>query len=312
MPGTNDAVGACGGQVVGGARAGLAQEHQFALGCRQSLHVHAVVAVLAAVHGVRILLCCMGVAAPCRDQSAVQQQVPPYAGGGDGPLQGRGEHGQTLDALIDVAPSGVGGDPEVGCELGERVALDHPGEHHDRLVPGGQGAPETAGLIPSSGNQILARQVTVTTSGPGPQGPQTVLSAVMTALIHALLLAESEAALPPIIVHRLTVRVVDGMHRLRAAQEWGERQDRGPLLRRFRSGCLHDGGPGERVARTAALGCGEACVRRSDHRIAPPLVGQVHRARLRPVGKDGQHSPPWTPSRGAEPGARAARGAGRP
>ncbi|MEV8443285.1 ParB/RepB/Spo0J family partition protein [Actinosynnema sp. NPDC051121] len=34
---------------------------------------------------------------------------------------------------------------------------------------------------------------------------------------HVLLLAESDAALPPIIVHQETMRVIDGMHRLRAA-----------------------------------------------------------------------------------------------
>jgi hypothetical protein len=34
---------------------------------------------------------------------------------------------------------------------------------------------------------------------------------------HTRLLAESEATLPPIIVHRSTMRVIDGMHRLRAA-----------------------------------------------------------------------------------------------
>lgn len=34
---------------------------------------------------------------------------------------------------------------------------------------------------------------------------------------HARMLAESGAALPPIVVHRPTMRVIDGMHRLRAA-----------------------------------------------------------------------------------------------
>lgn len=34
---------------------------------------------------------------------------------------------------------------------------------------------------------------------------------------HARLLAESQAPLPPIVVHRATMRVIDGMHRLRAA-----------------------------------------------------------------------------------------------
>lgn len=37
-------------------------------------------------------------------------------------------------------------------------------------------------------------------------------------LAHAALLAEAYGTLPPIVVHRDTMRVVDGMHRLRAAQ----------------------------------------------------------------------------------------------
>ncbi|MEO3928566.1 ParB N-terminal domain-containing protein [Micromonosporaceae bacterium B7E4] len=39
---------------------------------------------------------------------------------------------------------------------------------------------------------------------------------------HVRLLAETEAALPPIIVHRATMRVIDGMHRVRAATLRGE------------------------------------------------------------------------------------------
>ncbi len=39
---------------------------------------------------------------------------------------------------------------------------------------------------------------------------------------HARNLAESGAALPPIVVHRPTMRVVDGMHRLRAAELRGD------------------------------------------------------------------------------------------
>lgn len=34
---------------------------------------------------------------------------------------------------------------------------------------------------------------------------------------HARMLAESESELPPILVHRATMRIIDGMHRLRAA-----------------------------------------------------------------------------------------------
>ncbi|GAA1975647.1 ParB N-terminal domain-containing protein [Amycolatopsis minnesotensis] len=39
---------------------------------------------------------------------------------------------------------------------------------------------------------------------------------------HARMLAESDAELPPIIVHRQSMRVIDGMHRLRAAILRGE------------------------------------------------------------------------------------------
>lgn len=41
-------------------------------------------------------------------------------------------------------------------------------------------------------------------------------------LAHAEVLASTGAALPPILVHRQTMRVVDGMHRLRAARLRGE------------------------------------------------------------------------------------------
>ncbi|MFD8751667.1 ParB/RepB/Spo0J family partition protein [Kitasatospora sp. NPDC059577] len=39
---------------------------------------------------------------------------------------------------------------------------------------------------------------------------------------HIRLLAESDAALPPILVHRGSMRVIDGMHRLRVAQSRGD------------------------------------------------------------------------------------------
>jgi hypothetical protein len=41
---------------------------------------------------------------------------------------------------------------------------------------------------------------------------------------YAMMLAESESTLPPIIVHRKTMQVIDGMHRLRAAQLRGEKE----------------------------------------------------------------------------------------
>src|SRR4051794_21642932 len=41
---------------------------------------------------------------------------------------------------------------------------------------------------------------------------------------HVRTLAETDGTLPPIIVHRPTMRVIDGMHRLRAAQ-WCDRDE---------------------------------------------------------------------------------------
>ncbi|TCO62353.1 ParB/RepB/Spo0J family partition protein [Actinocrispum wychmicini] len=49
---------------------------------------------------------------------------------------------------------------------------------------------------------------------------------------HARILAASEAVLPPIVVHRSTMRVIDGMHRVRAAALRGENE----ILVRFYEG----------------------------------------------------------------------------
>jgi transposase-like protein len=49
---------------------------------------------------------------------------------------------------------------------------------------------------------------------------------------HARVLADSDAVLPPIVVHRSTMRVIDGMHRLRAAALRGQRE----VLVRFHEG----------------------------------------------------------------------------
>ncbi len=43
---------------------------------------------------------------------------------------------------------------------------------------------------------------------------------------HTRRLAETEAELPPILVHRSTMRIIDGMHRLRAAMAGGKREIR--------------------------------------------------------------------------------------
>jgi ParB-like chromosome segregation protein Spo0J len=49
-------------------------------------------------------------------------------------------------------------------------------------------------------------------------------------MAHALSLAQTEADLPPIVVHRATMRVIDGMHRLTAARLRGERAIRAKLF----------------------------------------------------------------------------------
>lgn len=49
-------------------------------------------------------------------------------------------------------------------------------------------------------------------------------------LAHARSMAEMEADLPPIVVHRATMRVIDGMHRLTAARLRGEREIRAQLF----------------------------------------------------------------------------------
>src|SRR5687768_2708992 len=43
-------------------------------------------------------------------------------------------------------------------------------------------------------------------------------------MTHAQALANSDASLPPIVVHRRTMRVIDGMHRLRAARLRGQHE----------------------------------------------------------------------------------------
>lgn len=53
---------------------------------------------------------------------------------------------------------------------------------------------------------------------------------------HTLLLAASDAALPPILVHRETMRVIDGMHRLQAARLRGEKT----VEVRFFEGTAHE------------------------------------------------------------------------
>lgn len=117
---------------------------------------------------------------------------------------------------------------------------------------------------------------------------------------HARALAESGAALPPIVVHRPTMRVVDGVHRLRAAVLRGQRS----IAARFVEGAAQDvfvlavqlnsrhGLPLSGDDRTAAAArIVESHSRWSDRRIAGVTgiaPGTVAALRRRSTGQSGQ------------------------
>ena len=130
---------------------------------------------------------------------------------------------------------------------------------------------------------------------------------------HARTLAESDAALPPIVVHHSTMRVVDGMHRLRAAALRGDQH----IEVRLVEGTAEDafvlavklnaehGLPLSRQDRTAAaLRIIESHPHWSDRRIAsvtglsPGAVGSLRGRADAPVtqlslrtGRDGRNRP---------------------
>ncbi|MER8010157.1 hypothetical protein [Streptomyces sp. NPDC094149] len=131
---------------------------------------------------------------------------------------------------------------------------------------------------------------------------------------HVKLLAESDDALPPILVHRDTMRVIDGMHRLRVAQlrgdteiqvEWFEGSDVEAFARAVQVNVTH-GLPLTLADReAAAVRLIESCDAWSDRAIAQmtglsaPTVGRI-RARSRPdqqfaapsrIGRDGRVRP---------------------
>jgi hypothetical protein len=81
-------------------------------------------------------------------------------------------------------------------------------------------------------------------------------------LRHTRLLAHSDALLPPIIVHRETMRVIDGMHRVRAALLRGEQE----IQVRF-------------YARVTVIARGRQGCRCPHHRLPPAVVGSGHRGR---------------------------------
>ncbi|WP_327320313.1 ParB/RepB/Spo0J family partition protein [Streptomyces sp. NBC_01235] len=131
---------------------------------------------------------------------------------------------------------------------------------------------------------------------------------------HIKLLAESDDVLPPILVHRETMRVIDGMHRLRVAQlrgdteirvEWFDGSELEAFARAVQVNVTH-GLPLTLADReAAAVRLIESCDAWSDRAIAQmtglsaPTVGRI-RARSRPdqqsaapsrIGRDGRVRP---------------------
>jgi hypothetical protein len=130
---------------------------------------------------------------------------------------------------------------------------------------------------------------------------------------HVRILAEAQQGLPPIVVHRATMRVIDGMHRLRAAAARGEAEieveffegtEEEAFVRAVRDNVRH-GLPLSRADREAAV---ERIVRshpalsnRSVAEVAglsPPTVGAIRKrmtdksfqSNVR-VGRDGRVRP---------------------
>ena len=134
---------------------------------------------------------------------------------------------------------------------------------------------------------------------------------------HVRLLAESGADLPPILVHRQTMRVIDGMHRLRAARLRGEPDievtyydgdDAGAFIEAVRANVTHGLPLTLADRRAAALRILAANPEMSDRMVAgltglsPKTVGAARRSVGRQLpgsayrlGQDGR----WRPSRSA-------------
>ena len=70
--------------------------------------------------------------------------------------------------------------------------------------------------VPDDGTPVESVPINVLAAGESPR-----LDGVNAEYVS--LLVETDAALPPILVHRPTMRVIDGMHRLQAATKRGER-----------------------------------------------------------------------------------------
>jgi hypothetical protein len=154
-------------------------------------------------------------------------------------------------------------------------------------------------------------------------------------LKHVHLLAQSGAALPPILVHRPTMRVIDGMHRLRAARLRGESDiqvtyydgdDLGAFIEAVRANITHGLPLTLADRRAAALRILTANPELSDRSVAgltglsPKTVGAARRNAgaqlLGPayrLGQDGRWRPsrtiapphPAAPCPGDRPGPRA-------
>jgi ParB-like chromosome segregation protein Spo0J len=115
--------------------------------------------------------------------------------------------------------------------VASQESTDTPGIPDDRASASAREVGAPAGApVPAAGMDAMddERTMPVRWRADGPQ--QVLVSALVPAdsprvdgenLAHAGMLAQVYAALPPIVVHRDTMRVVDGMHRVHAAQMLG-------------------------------------------------------------------------------------------
>ena len=104
---------------------------------------------------------------------------------------------------------------------GERMSVESGAAESGQanlVVVGGRTIPHQKGTTPWS-QGVDPVLVPVTALGVG-ESPRLAGESAE----HVKLLAEAEARLPPVLVHRQTMRVIDGVHRLRAAVLRGDRE----------------------------------------------------------------------------------------
>lgn len=135
-------MGAGRGQVVSAARRRAGAPERCAVGSRDDLHVHTVLAVLLRV--VRFI----GGNAVGGDQGAVDDDEVALAQHGQGLAQAGRPRRENVEGLIDVAPRSGCGDTEAGRQGGKRLALAQVHQHKQGLLEASQLPPPRTAFTP--------------------------------------------------------------------------------------------------------------------------------------------------------------------